>query len=193
MQKAAQFGITAALIVTCLLAPEGCATQTQPVLAHFDSDLISFDYPARWNEALPSYAGVTSSPVVFLSTDQLVDTCQRTSVGTRCGGRFSVDHLGADGAVAEWWWGAAFGYRFDPTRGTLITVGGRHATFEDVDATDECRTIGGLRSISVAISSAAAIRMSACVAGPSPDIPAGQINAILASVKLTEQPASTPP
>jgi hypothetical protein len=153
---------------------------------HWDGREVGFDYPGSWHAAQFDQVSSFSSVLVYLSTEQPSDPCDRTASSVACT-RSSVTHLGPNGVLITWTHWGLLGRTFDPTRGRSLTVGGRTATLEQSDASGSCLGIGGARQILVTVPIPDVIdnwiEVEACVAGPDPSAAQAQIEAMLASVR----------
>jgi hypothetical protein len=157
-----------------------------PVVRHFERDNISFEYPGSWGQAQFDVVSSFSNVLVFLSTSPLSDPCDRRPNSIDCVGS-AVAALAPNGLLVEWSTHGFPGWTFDPTKGRLILVRGRRATFEDVEPTDDCRRIEGDRSIVVTIDDGRTpgnwLEMRACLRGPAVDALRTQIQAMVATVR----------
>ena len=189
---------SACFVATCVLAAAAlaaCGDRTSrsswsPSFRHFDGELLSFDHPGAWGTATFSLASSFTAVLVYLSTAPMSDPCDRTLNSTACV-RTPVSELGPDGVLVEWSRDSFPGWTFNSTIGQSMTVGGRRATFEQLDPIAEaCRVMGGERELVVTIDDPTPdwnwTEMQACLRGPSLDRLEAQIRAMLTTVTWNE-------
>jgi hypothetical protein len=167
-------------------SPLPAATLSAPAFRHFDREVLSFDYPDAWGDATFVVVSSFSTVFVYLSTAPLSDPCDRTANSIACI-RNAVSGLGHNGVLVQWSRQSFPGWRFDPTKGRLTTIGGRAATFQEVALTQGgCQAIGGERELVVTIDDATPdmnwTEMRACLRGPSLDGLQAQVEEMLATV-----------
>ena len=166
-------------------SPSPEATPSQLVSGHYEGGGVSFDYPIEWRGATFDMTSNFHSLIVYLSTSPLKDPCERTANSISCG-RGAVSGLDPNGILVEWSRSAWIGWTFDPTKGQLMSVGDRPATFEQLDPSEQCAAIGGVREILVTIGDVPPnqnwTEMRACLRGPSLDETQAQIETMLETV-----------
>jgi hypothetical protein len=170
-------------------SPSALAATSGGAPRHFDGETLSFDYPGEWRHATFDVVSSFSNALVYLSTAQLSDPCDRTANSIACT-RSPVSILGPGGVLIEWSRDAWPGWTFDPTKGQRATIGGRRATVEQLDPSPACQSIAGERELVVTIDDPVPdmnwTEMRACLRGPSLDGVQAQIAAMLATVSWKE-------
>lgn len=155
----------------------------------FDTGIMSFDYPSSWRAATFNVVSSFSNDLVYLSTAQLSDPCDRGPSSVSCS-RLAATALGTNGVLVTWTaWGFP-GWSFDPNEGSALSVGQRQATLVTKAADDGCQKIGGIREIIVKIPRQAEfnwMQLDACLAGPDPSVAQSQVEAMLKTVRWTSQ------
>jgi hypothetical protein len=156
---------------------------------HFDTGIMSFDYPSSWHAASYNVVSSFSNDLVYLSTAPLSDPCDRGPSSVSCS-RLAATALGTNGVLVTWTaWGFP-GWSFDPNEGSQLSVGQREATLVTQAAEDGCQKIGGVREMIVKIPRSAEsnwMQLDACFAGPDPSAAQSQVEAMLKTVHWTEQ------
>jgi hypothetical protein len=170
------------LLILIAIVLCGCSS---PASRHWDGLEVGFDYPGSWHAAHFDVVSSFSSVLVYLSTEQPSDPCDRTANSIACT-RTAVTQLGSNGALLAWTHWGLLGRTFDPMRGRALTVGGRTATLEQSDASGSCLEIGGARQILVTVPIPDVIdnwiEVEACLAGPDPGPAQAQVETMLSSV-----------
>jgi hypothetical protein len=188
-------------------APAGSTLGSRAALQHFasDLDLVTFDFPASWNQREGSINPSGDIPIVFVSPQDLPSDCRPTTGGGGDCGPWPFMRLDAGGVVVAWrFFGRPGGG--PPTNGTPILVGTRPALRTIGAADSGCSSIGGDESIDVAVPASPRqdqwIGVDACLAGPDHQSGEAAFAAILASAMIpgpedvgpSEGPgSSTPP
>lgn len=190
--RSARFVAAGVLASIALVACTGSASPSpsRPPFRHFDGEVLSFDYPGTWESATFDVMSSFSTVLVYLSTAPMSDPCDRASNSIACV-RAAVAELGPDGVLVEWSRNSFPGWTFDPSKGQLMTVGGRRATLEQVDQIEEaCQSVGGERELVATIDDPTPdwnwTEMRACLRGPSLDGLQGQIQGMLTTVTWNE-------
>lgn len=155
---------------------------------HFDrSNVVSFDYPASWNDVTIPMAFSFQVFITFLSTEPLLaDPC-----GTKPGACLHsplaplANVLPPGGLLVTWAVNSPMGWTFDPTAGEPLVVGGVQSTIEELQS--GCEIFGGATLIKLTVPWEEApsqfTQMTACINGPFEGEVETQIKDMLASVK----------
>ena len=183
-------GLAALLLAGCgATPPASWVVPTAPAQSHFDSGVLSFDYPGAWSAARFDVVSSFSTVIVYLSTSPLADPCDRTPDSMACT-RLAVSALAPDGILVAWSRRSWASWAFDATKGRLLAVAGRRATIEQLDPGQGCRAVGGTRELVVTIDDPTPdwnwTEAWACLRGPSLDALQAQVDAMLATVKWNE-------
>lgn len=177
-------------LAACDALPGPTASPSRPAdgLAAYDAGDFTFAHPAAWGSATYDVMSSFSTVVVYLSTAELSDPCERALGMTNCM-REAVGGLGPSGLLVEWThWGFP-GWTFDPTAGTGATIGGRAATVADLPADERCRKVDGEAIVSATIPMQVEsnwVEMRACLRGPGLDRLRAQVAAMLDSFRWVE-------
>lgn len=175
---------------TCAAVLLACGTAVEPTPStqatwHFaQPGAMSFDYPANWQAAQFEVLSSFSSLIVYLSSEQLHDPCQRTPNSISCSS--PIGALPANGILVDWSRRSWIGWDFATVAGVPRVIGGRAAKVSHGVADEGCRAMGGEAEVIATIPDIPAnlnwTEMRACLRGPALAEMQEQVEAMLASV-----------
>lgn len=176
------------------LAPTASPSATPAVPGHFSDEMLSFDYPLRWQAGQFWYPSSVSVLKTYLSTETLRPPCIQSGSAILC--RNPIEQLSEGGVLISWWrWGLHHGAPGpDPNSGQLTHIGGRSATVQSAAQSGRCLSMKADESMRVEIPdptlSGSWTVMDACLREP---VAAAQeqIASLLASVEWSSPRPTT--
>lgn len=185
-------GYFVAVVLAQALFVSACGADDLPIAStatpsHFQGAGVSFDYPSTWNAATFEVNSSFSNLIVYLSTEQLADPCQRAPNSITC--RSPIGGLSNSGLLVDWEQRSFPSFDFATVAGAPTAIGGRAAKVSAGPADEGCRAVGGESEVVATIPRPNAplnwTDMRACLRGPALAELRGQVEAMLASVVWT--------